>query len=81
MSIAKAYRNQGVGKSLLKVLLDWAEENPLIEKVCLEVFAENENAIALYKRTGFVEEGRSRKAVKINEEQYHDLILMAYFTK
>ncbi|CAM5222958.1 hypothetical protein UACE39S_06348 [Ureibacillus acetophenoni] len=81
MSVAEAFRNQGVGRALLKCLLDWAKDHPLIEKVCLEVFAENTNAIALYKKFGFVEEGRKQKAIKVSDEKYHDLILMAYFSK
>ncbi|WP_028394048.1 GNAT family N-acetyltransferase [Bacillus cihuensis] len=81
MSVADKYRNQGVGKAMLTLLLVWAKENPLIEKVCLEVFAENTNAISLYAKVGFVEEGRKVKAIKVNEDIYYDLISMAYFTK
>lgn len=81
MSVACECRNQGVGKAMLSILLAWAKENPLIEKVCLEVFAENENAIALYAKVGFVEEGRKVKAIKVNENVYDDLISMTYFTK
>lgn len=64
---------------MLTVLLDWAKENPLIEKVCLEVVADNTNALHLYRNFGFVEEGLKTKAVKIDEQTYYDLILMAYF--
>jgi RimJ/RimL family protein N-acetyltransferase len=81
MSVAKEYRNQGIGRALLKTLLNWAKENPIIEKVCLEVFDANTNAISLYKKLGFVEEGRKIKGIKIDDETYHDIILMAIFTK
>jgi RimJ/RimL family protein N-acetyltransferase len=81
MSVKKDFRNQGVGKVLLNELLDWAKKNPSIEKVCLEVFSDNTNAINLYRSFGFVEEGRKTKAIKINEQTYYDLILMAYFVK
>ncbi|MFO1443737.1 GNAT family N-acetyltransferase [Bacillus sp. Bva_UNVM-123] len=81
MSVNQHYRNKGVGKALLTVLLDWAKENPLIEKVCLEVFADNQHAIELYKKFGFVEEGRKRKAIKIDEQTYHDVLIMANFVK
>ncbi|WP_026679489.1 GNAT family N-acetyltransferase [Fictibacillus gelatini] len=80
MSVAGIFRNQGVGKALLTVLLEWAKGNPLIEKVCLEVFADHSNAICLYKKLGFAEEGRKVKAIKIDSETYHDLIVMAHFT-
>lgn len=80
MSVAGIFRNQGVGKALLTVLLEWAKGNPLIEKVCLEVFADHSNAICLYEKFGFAEEGRKVKAIKIDSETYHDLIVMAHFT-
>jgi len=81
MSVANKHRNQGIGKALLTVLLDWAKDTPLIEKVCLEVFAANTNAIYLYKKLGFIEEGRKSKAIKFDSESYHDLISMAFFIK
>ncbi|WP_102272173.1 GNAT family N-acetyltransferase [Cytobacillus massiliigabonensis] len=74
--VKKEYRNQGIGKLLIKELLDWAEQNPLIEKVSLGVLSTNQRAIELYKSMGFVEEGRKIKEVKFNEDLYVDDILM-----
>lgn len=79
MSVKESYRNQGVGKALLESLIEWAEGNPLIEKICLEVFADNEGAIKLYRKYGFVEEGVKRKGIRKSDGSYHDLILMALF--
>ena len=81
MSVKEEFRNQGVGKALLTVLLEWGRNNLLIEKICLEVFANNNKAIALYKSFGFFEEGRKRKAIKVDDSTYYDVILMAYFVK
>lgn len=81
MTVRKDFRNQGVGKALVSVLLEWGKTNPLIEKVCLEVFANNVNAIGLYKKLGFFEEGVKRGAIKIDAQTYYDLILMATFVK
>jgi RimJ/RimL family protein N-acetyltransferase len=47
--------------------------------VCLQVFANNTDAIALYKKFGFVEEGRKVKEIKFCEDRYDDVILMAKF--
>lgn len=58
MMIRKKYRRTGIGKTLLEALLNWAEKNPLIEKVSLAVFSTNHQAIGFYKRMGFFEEGR-----------------------
>ncbi|WRP07419.1 GNAT family N-acetyltransferase [Rossellomorea aquimaris] len=79
MSISKNYRDGGIGKALLKALLDWAEENPLIEKVSLGVFSTNQRAISLYKQMGFLEEGRLIKEYRLNHGEYIDDILMCKF--
>jgi ribosomal protein S18 acetylase RimI-like enzyme len=74
--VKKEYRNQGIGKLLIKELLNWAEQNPLIEKVSLGVLSTNQRAIELYKSMGFTEEGRKMKEVKFSEDLYVDDILM-----
>lgn len=74
--IHKDYRGMGIGKMLINELLNWAEKNPLIEKISLGVLSTNLKAIALYKSVGFVEEGRKIKEVKFGENEYVDDILM-----
>jgi RimJ/RimL family protein N-acetyltransferase len=76
MMIHKNYRGMGIGKMLLTGLLEWAERNPLIEKVSLGVFSTNNRAISMYKSMGFIEEGRKIKEFRINENEYVDDILM-----
>lgn len=66
MMVDKNFRDKGIGKLLIKGLLDWAESNPLIEKVSLGVFSTNKRAIALYKKMGFIEEGRKIKEFKMD---------------
>lgn len=79
MMVDEDYRHQGIGLALLKHLLKWAQQNPLIEKVSLSVFSINEPAIELYKKAGFLEEGRKVKEFKIDDDQYIDDILMYKF--
>ncbi|MFE4812655.1 GNAT family N-acetyltransferase [Peribacillus simplex] len=76
MMIRKDYRGKGIGKELIKALLEWAEANPFIEKVSLGVFSTNQRAISLYKKMGFVEEGRKIKEFKLSEREYVDDIIM-----
>ena len=45
------------------------------------VFAVNERAIRLYRRLGFVEEGRRPKDVKLGPGQYVDTVAMHRFVK
>lgn len=76
MGVLPEYRDKGIGKCLIEVLLNWATENPIIEKVKLGVFANNERAIHLYKKMGFVEEGRRVAEIKMADGNYFDVIEM-----
>ncbi|WP_062104383.1 GNAT family N-acetyltransferase [Bacillus niameyensis] len=79
MMVSQEFRGIGIGKQLLKALIEWAEEHPLIEKVCLGVFSNNARALSLYKSMGFKEEGRKIKEFKLGDEEYIDDILMYRF--
>jgi len=81
MSVQPKSRKKGVGTALLQSVMDWAKENPVIEKVTLEVFATNQPAIGLYKKIGFLEEGQKIRGVKITDAKYVDLIVMYRFVK
>lgn len=78
ITILKVYSGHGIGSLLIKKIIEWVEVNK-VEKIDLEVFEDNTPAISLYKKFGFVEEGRKRKAIKINND-YKDIILMARFS-
>ena len=73
------HRDAGIGSLLLERLLEWAEANPLIEKVTLAVFSTNERAQALYRKFGFQEEGRCPRDMKIGPGEYMDSVLMYRF--
>jgi RimJ/RimL family protein N-acetyltransferase len=77
--MAWSRRGRGVGTALLQCFIEWAEANPLTEKVGLGVFARNETAIRLYRKFGFLEEGRQPKEVKMRPNEYEDVILMYRF--
>jgi ribosomal protein S18 acetylase RimI-like enzyme len=75
IAVAAEARRRGVGTRLMEEAVAWARRNG-VEKLVLTVYPDNEAAIALYRRFGFVEEGRlarhSRKSYG-----YEDEILMA----
>jgi len=60
MAVAREWRGRGVGSALLAAAIEWARERGL-HKLSLGVFAHNAGAIALYRKFGFVEEGRRVK--------------------
>lgn len=77
ITILKEYCGLGIGSSLMKKVIEWTKSNG-VEKIELEVFENNTSAVMLYKKFGFVEEGRKRKCIKTNEG-YQDMILMGRF--
>lgn len=79
--ILKNYRETGIGSMLLSSLIEWAEKNPLIEKLTLAVFSTNEKAQILYRKLGFREEGRCPKDMKLSDGTYMDSVLMYKFVK
>lgn len=57
MSSGKAYWGSGLGGAMLAAMIDWAERHPVLELLELDVFADNERALALYRGSGFVQSG------------------------
>jgi len=76
--LLKEYRGMGLGKELMRTLLQWGKNNKIIRKMTLAVFSNNKNAIALYKKIGFKVEGLCPGDMKING-RYYDSILMYKF--
>jgi RimJ/RimL family protein N-acetyltransferase len=60
MAVVREWRGRGVGSALLAAAADWARERGL-HKLSLSVFVHNDAAIGLYRKVGFVEEGRRVK--------------------
>ena len=63
MSVRKRYWGLGIGSLMLDTLIDWAKGTQIVKKINLRVRTDNERAIALYERKGFVIEGTIRKQV------------------
>ena len=81
VSIHPDYQALGIGRRLIEELIEWAKENNTIEKVFLNVFHTNQNAIKLYKDLGFIQEGWHVKAIKQLNGEYVDVIQMYVETK
>ncbi len=60
MVVARRWRGQRAGSALLATAITRARDENL-HKLSLSVFAHNDAAIALYRKFGFVEEGRRVK--------------------
>jgi RimJ/RimL family protein N-acetyltransferase len=75
MGVAAAWRGKGVGTALMHACIDWARDAG-VHKLSLEVFPWNEAAIGLYRKFGFVEEGRLRQHYRRQNGELWDVIVM-----
>jgi RimJ/RimL family protein N-acetyltransferase len=75
MLVVSTHRRRGVGSALLDEALRWARSHG-VERIELSVYPNNDAAIALYRRFGFVQEGRLVRHSK-KSYGYEDEILMA----
>ncbi|MFL5796505.1 MAG: GNAT family N-acetyltransferase [Actinomycetota bacterium] len=75
MAVHSSWRGHGVGSALMVEALRWARESG-VEKVTLEVYPGNDAAIALYRKFGFVEEGRLARQTK-KSYGYEDEVIMS----
>lgn len=75
MMVARDWRGRGVGTALVAAAIEWARARGL-HKLTLSVFPHNEAAIALYRKFGFLEEGRRTKHIRRANGELWDLIEM-----
>ncbi|WP_374124176.1 GNAT family N-acetyltransferase [Leptotrichia hongkongensis] len=69
------YQRKGYGIEAVKLILDYGFSFLNLRNISLSVFEYNEVAYNLYKKAGFKEAGRLRKAVEIMGKTY-DVIIM-----
>jgi len=77
ITITADWRDVGIGTALVAAAQDWAVERGL-RKVSLGVFPDNERALTVYERRGFVREGVRRQQYR-SGDTYRDEVLMAWF--
>jgi RimJ/RimL family protein N-acetyltransferase len=75
MLVDRPWRGLGVGSALLRAGIQWARDRGL-HKLCLEVFERNTAAIALYRKSGFAEEGRRVRQYRRASGEFWDSIVM-----
>ena len=76
MAIVADARGRGGGHALLQAALAWLDDSDM-HKVELEVWPDNERAIALYERYGFEREGLRRDHYRRRDGSLRSALLMA----
>lgn len=75
MLIIDGWRGLGLGTRLLGAAIDWASAAGA-HKMALEVWPHNVSAIELYRKAGFVEEGRKHRHYRRQNGEVWDAVLM-----
>lgn len=79
IALTRAARDQGYGTEATRLLVDYVFgviDDPLVNRVELEVFAFNPRAIRVYERIGFRREGVRRQALRW-DDAYVDAVVMS----
>jgi RimJ/RimL family protein N-acetyltransferase len=76
--VRRDWRDVGIGSAIIRAALDRARQQGLA-KVALSVFPDNERAIAVYERLGFVREGLRRRQYRGPHGTFRDELLMGWF--
>lgn len=74
----KKYWNKGIGTKASKLLLSKCKRQLKLNKIYLQVAESNKSALKLYKKIGFVIEGRLKNEF-IREGKHITMIRMAFF--
>lgn len=78
IGIKKDYQGHGIGKRLLQTIDIWAQKTG-ISRLELTVVEENRIARALYKTSGYAEEGVRKKSLYISEHYRNEIYMSKIF--
>lgn len=70
MSVRKSFWSLGIGSKLMDALIAWARESSVVTKLNLRVRTDNDRAISLYLRKGFIVEGTIRRDFHVNGKYF-----------
>jgi RimJ/RimL family protein N-acetyltransferase len=73
IGLLRAHHRRGVGTALLGSAIAWAREQPALAWIDLGVFEGNVPAKALYRKMGFVLQGRSPDRFRVEGRAIEDL--------
>ncbi len=77
MSVIRNYWNEGIGSALIDEFFRWCETTGMIKKVNLHVRSDNEKALRLYHKKGFMVEGTTKMDMCV-EGIYYDHHIMGW---
>jgi putative acetyltransferase len=76
IAVHPSWQSRGIGKALMRALLDLADNWLMLVRVELDVFTDNDRAVGLYRSMGFQIEG-TRRCAAVRDGVLADEYLMA----
>lgn len=76
LAVGRAWRGIRLGEALMRAFIGWVQGVEGLRRIELNVTDGNAPAQRLYKKFGFIEEGRRRGAICFGGEDYRDDIIM-----
>lgn len=75
LGVEAPYRRQGLGETLMRTAIAFAQQQPTLEWMDLSTFGTNLPAQQLYRKLGFEEVGLIRDRIRIGETSIDDLLM------
>jgi RimJ/RimL family protein N-acetyltransferase len=75
IALGRKHWNRGFGQDAVRTIVDYGFDVLNMNRVGLRVLADDARAIAAYRKSGFVEEGRLRQHAMVQGEFLDDLIM------
>ncbi|WP_158548379.1 GNAT family N-acetyltransferase [Marixanthomonas ophiurae] len=72
----KVYRGKGLGKHIVRLMIQRIQNKATVEKVDLRAFGWNENAVRLYKKEGFKIQHEATGQFKFHDESWTNLYMI-----
>ena len=76
MGVHSNFQGEGIGSTLLNEVLKYADSTPSIEHTWLQVYANNDAGLKMYKKNGFEITGTQKNFFKLEDGRYVDNIIM-----
>jgi RimJ/RimL family protein N-acetyltransferase len=76
IALGRDYWGKGFGQDAVRTLVDYAFSHLNMNRVSLQVLADDPRAIGAYRKVGFVEEGRLRQPAWV-QGGFHDELVMS----
>jgi RimJ/RimL family protein N-acetyltransferase len=73
IGIEETHRRMGLGLRLMETAIEWAQSQEQLSWLDLNVFANNEAAVRLYAKCGFVEVGRISDMFRVDGQSMNDI--------